>query len=204
MNATARRRLERKEEILQAYWRVVHATPKETTLRAVAAEAGMTPGNVLYYFESMRELQMEAVAEALEQYGARRQSILNRPESAGQRIYAMIDAGVPDEISVRRRHLYENLGALAEHPDFKPAHRASTDRQIVLYQRLIQIGSDSGEFTPALPALVIARTIVALEQAFDLYLLLGEQALRKVSRADVRSYAELVLGIGDGTPRVPG
>lgn len=195
VNATARRRLERKEEILQAYWRAVHAAPQEPTLRAVAAEAGMTPGNVLYYFDSMRELQMEAVAAALEQYGARRQSILERGESATERIYAMIDAGVPDEISVRRRHLYENLGALAEHPEFKPAHRESTDRQIMLYQRLIEIGSDTGEFTPALPPAIIARTLVALEQAYDLYLLLGEHALRKESRADVRNYAELALGL---------
>lgn len=155
----------------------------------------MTPGNVLYYFESMRELQMAAVSAALEQYGARRQSILNRTASATERIYAMVNAGVPDEISIRRRHLYENLGTLAEHPDFQPAHRESSGRQIMLYQRLIELGTDQGEFAPRISPLVIARTIVALEQANDLSVLLGEQALRRESRADVRAYVEVALGL---------
>lgn len=196
MNATARRRLERRDDIIRAFWRVARSRPRRSVnVRAVAAEAKMSPANILHYFSSLDELQMTAIAGAMEQFTERRQAILDRPESAAARIYAMIEAGVPDEISDELRHVYESVAILTEHPQYVPAHRALTEHQIRLYRTLIEIGAGTGEFALASPPGIIARNLVALEDAYDLYPLVGDRTPREECRAAVRSYAELALGI---------
>ena len=133
--------------------------------------------------------------QPLEEFAVRRQAIVDREESATARLYAMIDAGVPDVISDELRHVYESVAILSEHPEYLPAHRALTDRQIMLYRTLIGIGAGLGEFTLASPPDLIARNLVALEDAYDLYPLVGDRTPRELCREAVRSYAELALGI---------
>ncbi|RZT68742.1 hypothetical protein [Leucobacter luti] len=199
MNATARRRLERRDEIVQAFWRVARTRPRGgVNVRAVAAEAAMSPANVLHYFASLNELQITALAGAMEQFAERRQGILDRSESAAARIAAMIDAGVPDEISDELRQVYESVPVLAAHPEYLPAHRALVERQVMLYRTLVEIGAGTGEFTLGSPPGIIARNLVALEDAYDLYPLVGDRTPREESRVAVRSYAELALGLAQG------
>ncbi|WP_241156283.1 TetR/AcrR family transcriptional regulator [Leucobacter chromiireducens] len=200
MNATARRRLERRDEIVRAFWRVARTRPRGgVNVRAVAAEATMSPANVLHYFGSLDELQLTALAGAMEEFAERRQAILDRRESAAARISAMIEAGVPDEISDELRHVYESVQILTEHPEYRPAHRALVERQIMLYRTLVEIGAGTGEFQLASPPGVIARNLVALEDAYDLYPLIGDRTPREECREAVRSYAELALGLAAGT-----
>ncbi len=199
MNATERRRGERRDEIIRAFWRVARTRPRGgVNVRAVAAEAAMSPANVLHYFTSLNELQITALAGAMEEFAERRQGILDRPASAASRIASMIEAGVPDAISDELRQVYESVPVLAEHPDFLPAHRALVERQIMLYRTLVEIGAGTGEFRLASPPGIIARNLVALEDAYDLYPLVGDRTPREECRAAVRSYAELALGLGDG------
>ncbi|SJN13232.1 Transcriptional regulator, TetR family [Leucobacter sp. 7(1)] len=200
MNATARRRLERRDEIVQAFWRVARTRPRGgVNVRAIAAEATMSPANVLHYFGSLNELQITALAGAMEEFAERRQAILDRPESAASRVAAMIEAGVPDEISDELRHVYESVPILTDHPEYRPAHRALVERQIMLYRTLIEIGAGTGEFALASPPGMISRNLVALEDAYDLYPLIGDRTPREECRAAVRSYAELALGLAPGT-----
>ena len=199
MNATERRRGERRDEIIRAFWRVARTRPRGgVNVRAVAAEAAMSPANVLHYFTSLNELQITALAGAMEEFAERRQGILDRPASAASRIASMIEAGVPDTISDELRQVYESVPVLAEHPEFLPAHRALVERQIMLYRTLVEIGAGTGEFRLASPPGTIARNLVALEDAYDLYPLVGDRTPREECRAAVRSYAELALGLGDG------
>ncbi|WP_025134242.1 hypothetical protein [Leucobacter sp. PH1c] len=199
MNATERRRGERRDEIIRAFWRVARTRPRGgVNVRAVAAEAAMSPANVLHYFTSLNELQITALAGAMEEFAERRQGILDRPASAASRIASMIEAGVPDTISDELRQVYESVPVLAEHPEFLPAHRALVERQIMLYRTLVEIGAGTGEFRLASPPGIIARNLVALEDAYDLYPLVGDRTPREECRAAVRSYAELALGLGDG------
>lgn len=155
----------------------------------------MSPANVLHYFGSLHELQIAALAGALDEFAEQRQAIVDREGSATERVYAMIDAGIPDEISDELRQVYASVGILADHPEYLPAHRALTDRQIMLYRTLIGIGAGTGEFRLASPPDFIARNLVALEDAYDLYPLVGDRTPRETCRAATRSYAELALGI---------
>ncbi|UOQ61284.1 hypothetical protein MUN76_04750 [Leucobacter rhizosphaerae] len=205
MNATARRRSERRDDIIRAFWRVARSRPRRAiNVRAVAAEAEMSPANVLHYFTSLDELQVTAMAGAQEEFLVQRRRILDRPESAAARIWAMIDAGVPDQISDELRQVYESVAILAAHPQYVPAHRALTEKQIMLYRSLIEIGAGTGEFTLASPAGHIARNLVALEDAYDLYPLVGDTTPREECREAVRSYASLALGVAPPTADVPG
>lgn len=204
MSATARRHLERREDIVRAFWRVSRARPRRpVNVRAVAAEAAMSPANVLHYFASLHELQITALAGALEEFAIRRQAIVDRDDSVTDRIYAMIDAGVPDEISDELRHVYESVAILTSHPEYLPAHRTLTDRQIMLYRTLIGIGAGTGELTLASPPDLIARNLVALEDAYDLYPLVGDRTPRETCREAVRSYAQLALGIAPPGGELP-
>lgn len=200
MNATERRRGERREEIIRAFWRVARTRPRGgVNVRAIAAEAAMSPANVLHYFSSLNELQITALAGAMEQFAERRQDILDRPASAAARVAAMIEAGVPDEISDELRQVYESVPILSEHPEYLPAHRALVERQVMLYRTLVEIGAGTGEFRLASPPGIIARNLVALEDAYDLYPLVGDRTPREECRAAVRSYAELALGLSAGS-----
>lgn len=155
----------------------------------------MSPANVLHYFATLNELQMTAIAGAMNQFAEQRQAILDRPASATERVFAMIEAGVPDQISDELRQVYESVALLGEYPEYRPVHLALTERQIMLYRALIEIGAGTGEFTLASPAGMIARNLVALEDAYDLYPLAGDPTPREECRAAVRSYAELALGV---------
>ncbi|PII83367.1 hypothetical protein BMH32_02585 [Leucobacter sp. OLJS4] len=196
MNATARRRHERRDEIIRAFWRVARSRPRRAiNVRAVAAEAEMSPANVLHYFSTLDELQMTAVAGAREEFVEQRRRVLDLPLTATERIYAMIEAGVPDTISDELRQVYESVAILAEHSQYIAEHRALNERQVMLYRTLVEIGAGVGEFALASPAGIIARNLVALEDAYDLYPLIGDLTPREECREAVRSYAELALGI---------
>lgn len=155
----------------------------------------MSPANILHYFKSLNELQMTAMAGAQEEFLVSRQRILDRQESATSRLSAMIDAGIPDQISDELRQVYESVAVMSAQPQYMPAHRALTERQIMLYRTLIEIGVGIGEFTLASPAGHIARNLVALEDAYDLYPLIGDTTPREECREAVRSYAEIALSV---------
>lgn len=196
MSSASQRRLERQTKIVRAYWRVANLHPgRNVSIRTVAGEADMSPANVLHYFGTLKDLQFVAINGVMREFGEKRQAILDRPVSASERLWAMIDAGVPDVISTELRHVYESVSILAEHPEFLYAHRSLTERQIMLYRTLVEIGSGTKEFILASPPSMIARNLVALEDAYDLYPLVGDTTSREKCRASVRSYAELALGI---------
>lgn len=156
-------------------------------MRAVAAEAAKSQANVLHNFDTLDELQMTAIAGAMEQFHEQRHRILDRLDTAGARVTARIHAGVPDEITDEVRHFYESSAILTEHPQYCQTHRALIERQIMLYRVLIVIGAGTGEFTLTSPLAVIARNLVALEDADDLYPLVGDLTPREECRASVRS-----------------
>lgn len=102
---------------------------------------------------------------------------------------------MPGVISTELRQVYESVSVLAEHPEFLHVHRTLTERQIMLYRTLIEIGAQTGEFEPASPMRMIARNLVALEDAYDIYPLVGDTTPREECRSAVRSYAEIALVI---------
>lgn len=192
---TTTRQARRREELVSATRKVARERGiAATNVRAVAAEAEVSAGAVLYYFKTFDELMFAAVEGVVEEFYERRRTIAERQEDPRQRIVALVEAGVPDDISDDLRVVYESIPLLREQPQLKPLHRSIVERQVMLYRTTIEIGAGLGVFRLASDAATIARNIVALEDAYDLYPLIGVELDRAQSRRNVLSYAELALG----------
>lgn len=189
------RQRRRREELVAATRKVARERGiAATNVRAVAAEAEVSAGAVLYYFTTFDELMFAAVEGVVEEFYERRRAIAERHEDPRERILALVEAGVPDVISDDLRIVYESIPLLREQPQYKPLHRSIVERQVMLYRTTIEIGAGLGTFRPAADAATIARNLVALEDAYDLYPLIGLELDRAQSRRNVLSYAELALG----------
>ncbi|QDZ16167.1 TetR family transcriptional regulator [Humibacter ginsenosidimutans] len=185
----------RRAELISATRRVAgrHGI-RGTNVRAVAAEASVSAGSVLYYFSSFDELMYATVEGVLEEMYEQRRVIAEREAEPRERILALIRAGVPDHISDELRMAYESVPLLREEPRFRPLHRSIVERQVMLYRSTIEVGAALGAFAPTAPIATVARNIVALEDAYDLYPLIGLEHPTELYRANIVSYAELALG----------
>lgn len=185
---------ERRAHLISATRRVAGRQGlRGTNVRAVAAEASVSAGSVLYYFSSFDELMYVTVEGVLEEMCERRRIVAEAQPDPRQRLLALIEAGVPDEISDELRMAYESIPLLREQPQFKPLHRSIVERQVGLYRGTLDIGVALGAFAPVGDLGVIARNIVALEDAYDLYPLIGLDHPPALYRGNIVSYAELAL-----------
>ncbi|MEZ3160819.1 TetR family transcriptional regulator [Microbacterium sp. BWT-B31] len=164
-----------------------------TNVRAVAAEAAVSAGSVLYYFPSFDELMRATIESVLEEMYHRRLAVTERESDPKHRLVCLIKAGVPDAISDDLRMLYESVPLLRAHPQYRPLHRSIVERQVSLYRSTLDIGTALGAFSPASELSVIARNLVALEDAYDLYPLIGLDLDPAAYRSNIVSYAELAL-----------
>ncbi len=166
-----------------------------TNVRAVAAEAAVSPGSVLYYFPTFEELLFASVEGVLEEFYEARQAIAERVADPVERMRQLIAAGIPDIITDDLRVVYESVGLVREKPQFRPLMRSIVDRQVTMYRSTIELGASLGVFHLADEPSAIARNIVALEDAYDLYPLIGVDLDREACRRAVIRYAELALGV---------
>ncbi|MGO2658346.1 TetR/AcrR family transcriptional regulator [Mycetocola reblochoni] len=164
-------------------------------VRAVAAEAEVSPGAVLYYFPTFDELMLTAVESVLDRFHTEREALLDGTTGHWERIEMLIEAGIPDDAGPEIRVLYESVAFLQEKPQYKPIHRSVVERQVSLYRGTIAAGVEDGAFSPAQPVDAIARNIVALEDAYDLYPLIGVEHAASMYRANAVGYAALALGV---------
>ncbi|MBS1675406.1 MAG: TetR family transcriptional regulator [Actinobacteria bacterium] len=164
-----------------------------TNVRAVAAEASVSAGSVLYYFPSFDDLMYATVEGVLEEMYEQRRTIAEQEPDPVRRLAKLVKAGVPDEISDHLRMAYESIPLLREQPQYRPLHRSIVERQVALYRSTIEIGAALGAFRPTADLTAIARNIVALEDAYDLYPLIGLELGAAASRANILSYASLAL-----------
>ncbi|MGH3691715.1 MAG: TetR family transcriptional regulator [Microbacterium sp.] len=192
--AEPRKHAARRAELITATRRVAGRSGLlGTNVRAVAAEASVSAGSVLYYFSSFDELMYATVEGVLEEMYDRRRLLAEREPEPAKRLVALITAGVPDEISDHLRMAYESIPLLREKPEYRPLHRSIVERQVALYRSTIELGAALGDFRPTADLTVIARNIVALEDAYDLYPLIGLEIGAETYRANILSYARTAL-----------
>ncbi len=87
---------DRRQEILDAAARVITERGlAETRVSDVAAVAGVSPGLILYYFESKDRLLSEALTYANDQFYLRMSREVRRIPSAREQLRRLIDLSVP-------------------------------------------------------------------------------------------------------------
>lgn len=193
--AEQRKHAARRAELVSAARRVAGRSGLGgTNVRAVAAEASVSTGSVLYYFPSFDELVYTTVEGVMEEMYERRSRLAEAEPDPVRRLVRLVEAGVPDEISDALRMAYESVPLLREQPQYRPLHRSIVERQVSLYRSTIEIGAALGAFHPTADIGTISRNCVALEDAYDLYPLIGMETPARVYRQHILSYAQTALG----------
>jgi AcrR family transcriptional regulator len=187
----------RREDLRTAMRRAIaERGPGGVRVRDVAREAGMSPQSVLYYYPDLDELVEESIANVHARYADERRSVAEGLEGSGEQLRAVIEAGFPEgEDDEHLLVLYQSVGAVRASLTLQTSTRAMTERQIDLYQRILEVGEARGEFHLAEDARVIASNLVALEDAYGGYIVERAGVVDHDQAVEmVLSYARMATG----------
>lgn len=147
-------------------------------VKDIAERAGITPSSVLYYYPRLDELMMEVSREAMERYAERRSRKVRALDDPLRQLRLAIHLGVPtgpdDEES---RLLYELDAFVGSSTAFRVLSSSFFDRQVFLYQHVLESGAARGAFELAAPADSLARGLVAMEDGLGLQVVVGHPGL---------------------------
>jgi AcrR family transcriptional regulator len=143
-------------------------------VKDIAEQARLAPSSVLYYYPDIGDLLLDVARSAMERYAEDRSAAVREIEGAAARLRLAIRLGVPtgpeDEDS---RLLYEIDALTGTSPAFRVLSAAFFDRQVHLYESLIEAGAAAGDLRPLASATTIARGLVAMEDGLGLQVVLG-------------------------------
>jgi AcrR family transcriptional regulator len=147
-------------------------------VKDIAERAGITPSSVLYYYPRIDELMMEVSREAMERYAERRSRQVRALEDPARQLRLAIHLGVPtgpdDEDS---RLLYELDAFIGSSPAFRVLSSSFFDRQVLLYQHVLESGAAQALFRLGADADSLARGLVAMEDGLGLQVVVGHPGL---------------------------
>lgn len=168
MSGTTTRSRDRHQEIVEAAARVITERGlAETRIADVAERAGVSPGLILYYFESKDRLLAEALTYANDQFYLRMSREIRRISSAREQLRRLVDLSVPGYLPEYGRLDEWALWIEVWVRALRDAEMAR-DRE-ALDQRwrnqiadIVRAGQASGEFTSTTPAEELALRLACL------------------------------------------
>jgi AcrR family transcriptional regulator len=147
-------------------------------VKDIAERAGLSSSTVLYYYPELDDLLLEVSREAMARYAERRDEAVRALDDPVAQLRRAIELGVPtgpdDEES---RLLYEIDALTGASATFATLSASFFDRQVMLYERVLERGAESGAFDLTADPRSIARALVALEDGLGLQVVLGHPAL---------------------------
>lgn len=168
------------------------------TVKDVARAAGVSTSTVHYHFVDFDSMLFEITERALERTYTARLLAINAIVDIPKKVVRLIDLGIPDEISPEVTMMYDAIPRVRLQVHSRPVLRAYLDRQASLYRSVIDAGVATGDFQPSAPVDTISRNLLALEDAYCLYLLLGIRQDGASSREAAYSYATSALNFPVG------
>jgi AcrR family transcriptional regulator len=187
--ATRKSRTERRADLIEAARRAMlrHGTGG-VLLNQVAEQAGLTSGAVLYHYPDLRDLLLEANQAGMERfYEARMRRIAGLTDPV-EKLVLTIRSGLPadaDDADVRL--LCELGGSAGRNRVYAALLTSLYDRQVSMYQTILELGAALGAFTLAADAQTIGRNLVALEDAY------GYRIVARHPTIGAAEAAELIL-----------
>ena len=182
----------RRDQLNAAARRVIAARGVEAMrIKDVAEEAGMSPQSVLYYYPDLDQLIEEAIQHVVERFAERRLETVEGIDDPRAALVEMIREGLPsgpDDEDLRIT--YNAAGYLRDNATLGALIRSMTARQVEVYRRVLDLGASKGVFTLADSSQAIARNLVALEDAYGLYMISGGN-IRDEALAMMLSFASI-------------
>lgn len=118
------------------------------------------------------------------------------PEDPVLRLIALARTGLPRDADDTDVRLLSELGGSAgRNPTAAALLTTLFDRQVEMYQRVLETGQQVGVFTLAQDSLAIARTLVALEDAYGYRIVARHPTLDNATATElILEYARLATG----------
>ena len=196
--ARPKRQEERRSQLVAAAQRAIAAHgPDGARLNRVAEEAGLTSGAVLYYYPDIDELMFEANRAGMERFYEGRVRMLERlDDDPVARLLALANSGLPSGPGdTEVRLLCELGGSAGRNPLMASLLTTLYDRQVGMYQVVLEQGAARGIFTLAQSSLVIARNLVALEDAYGYRIIAQHPTIDHDAALElIVAYARLATG----------
>lgn len=167
------------------------------TMKNIAAEAGISPRLIAYYYPELDGLIEAAHQAATDRYYWSRQRAIEGDLSPAEKLGRLMYSGLPRGEDLLLSQVLDEISVNASR---SPMHATLMtllfDREVSLYTAVLEVGRATGVFTLTDSAEAIARNFVALEDAFGLHLLAHNSSLT-LERAEqqLASYAHSALGV---------
>jgi len=195
--AQHKKRVERKADLVEAAWRaMLEHGATSVRLNQVAEQAGLTSGAIIYHYPDLQELLLDAHRAGMERFYEQRQRALEGIDSPARKLVVTIASGLPtDSDDADVRLLCELGGAAARNSVYALLLTSLFDRQVSLYQVILESGAATGSFTLQQDSLAIARNLVALEDAYGYRIMARHGALdREAAIGLILDYARIATG----------
>lgn len=199
-------RAQRREDLIEAARRamVEHGTDR-VLLNQVAEQAGLTSGAVLYHYPDLRDLLLEAHHAGMERFYELRVRKIADIDDPVRKLVVTIRSGLPtDAEDADVRLLCELGGAAGRNRVYAALLTTLYDRQVAMYQTILELGAARGAFRLAADSQTIARNLVALEDAYGYRIVARHPTLRAPDAVElILSYARLVTANPLKVPETP-
>ena len=182
------RKSERKADLIFAAQRALAEHGSAVRLNQIAEAAGVTSSSILYHYPDIDELLVEANRAGMERFYNQRLELIAPITDPAERLVRTITLGIPDGSDDEEVRLLCSLGGEAARNTIYAVLLTSLyDRQVGMYQVILELGVSQGAFTLAQDSLTIARNLVALEDAY------GYRIMAKHPSLDYQTAVELIL-----------
>jgi AcrR family transcriptional regulator len=183
----------KRTDLLEAAQRAMAEHGASVRLNQVAEEAGLTSGAILYHYPDLQDLLVDANRAGMERFYDYRVKAIAGVTDPARRLVITIEGGLPiDEDDEEVRLLCALGGEAARNTVYAVLLTSLYDRQVAMYQSILESGAALGVFSLASDSLTIARNLVALEDAYGYRIMAGHPTLDQDACADlILNYARL-------------
>lgn len=189
-------RVERRADLVEAARRAMLEHGTSVRLNQVAEQAGLTSGAVLYHYPELQDLLLDAHRAGMERFYEDRLRAVAGIDDPARKLVVTIASGLPtDSEDPDVRLLCELGGAAARTTVYAALLTALYDRQVSMYQVILESGAARGVFALKDSSLTIGRNLVALEDAYGYRMMARHSAIdHGVATQLILDYARLATG----------
>lgn len=191
------RQAQRREEILDAAIALIERHDLATLRIAdVAAELGLTPNAVRYYFKEMDQLLSELAQRSDTRFYDDRLAVVERIDDPCAQLALTIGAGLPTgPEDAEWRAIWRAVLAAGFELDQRRDVQHIYHRQVGLYTDILDGGARAGAFELRSPAHDVAMTLMAMEDYLGYRIVARDPDLdRETALRLMRGYAEIATG----------